>query len=281
MKIIFLGDVVGKPGRKTVRKHLPGLIEMHQPDFVIANAENLAGGKGFNEEKIAEMLSYGVDFFTTGDHVYDDKRGVEYIKSAMCPVLKPANYPEETPGDGWRVIEENGKRLLVVNLIGRVFMKGDFDCPFSALERILSRFCMGGIGEARVEKGQNLSRKEQKVVVDGIFVDFHAEATAEKVALKWAFDGRISALVGTNTHVPTADREVTKKGTAYITDVGMVGAHESCIGVRSDIIIDKFLTQMPRSHRLEEKGVMELNGVVIEIGAAGRAKSIEQVRILE
>ncbi len=259
MKILFIGDIVAKAGRETVRNLLPETIIEHSPDLVIANAENLSHGNGFTPEHINTMQEAGVDFFTTGDHVWGKKKGYERLGEEDFPVIRPENYPKdlEIPGKGYRLIQsKNGQKVLVINLLGRVFMKKDYDCPFKRVDEILEKF----------------STEE----LSAIFVDFHAEATSEKYAMQFYLDGRVSAVVGTHTHVPTADFRILEGGTAVLTDVGMSGAYDSVIGINKDVIINSFLTQMPVKHVPETSGTMVFNYVIIDIdNNTGKALNIE------
>lgn len=259
MKILFLGDIVGRPGRNLVKEVLPGVIKKKKPDLVLANAENLAGGKGINERTVKEMMDVGVDFFTGGNHIFKNPDGLSMLEEGGLPVIRPANFPDGTPGKGWDIIEtKKGKHLLVINLLGQVFMNQFVDSPFRTLEAILSS----------VDPSQ----------YDAALVDMHAEATSEKQALRWAFDGRVSAMIGTHTHVPTADAEISPAGTAFQADAGMNGSLDSCIGVEKEIIIKMFMTQMPVTHQLEKRGRMQFNAVVLDIGADAKAKKISHLR---
>lgn len=259
MKILFLGDIVGRPGRKLVTKVLPSLKKKLKPDIVIANAENLAGGKGTNRKTIDEMRSAGVDFFTGGNHTFAIDQVLELLKDPRSPLVRPANFPPETPGRGFAIVTtKNKKRLLVVNLLGRTFMTHHVDCPFRTLDAIF----------------QQVPRESY----DASLVDIHAEATSEKQALRWYVDGKISLVVGTHTHVQTADADISPHGTAYLTDAGMNGSFDSCLGVQKELIIEKLRSQMPISHELEEKGRMQINGVLVTVAADGKAKSIRLVR---
>ncbi|NQV13737.1 MAG: TIGR00282 family metallophosphoesterase [Parcubacteria group bacterium] len=257
MKILFLGDIVGKGGRRAVKKVLPTWREKYQPDFVIANGENLAHGAGVTEKTIAEMTEVGIDAFTSGNHIFQNKQGVDVLNNKESNIIRPANYPPGAPGIGWKIFPVRTKKILLVNLIGRVFFKDDYDCPFRVADDILE--------ETKSEKP------------DVIFVDMHMEATSEAKALGFHLDGRVSAVVGTHTHVPTADERVLSGGTAYITDVGMAGPQDSVIGAKKEVVTEQFLTQLPFKYDVEEEGVCEVNGVVVEIGAKGKAKKIERV----
>jgi len=245
MKLLFLGDIYGRPGRRVVSDVLPVVRSEMDVDFVIANAENLSGGRGFLPKHISDMKEAGVDFFTSGNHAWDQKEGVEALKNSEFPVLRPANYPEDegVPGDGYRLLEVGGKKLLVINLMGRVFMKLDLDCPFKKADAILS-----SVPDA-----------------DWIFIDFHAEATSEKIALAHYLDGRISALVGTHTHVPTADYRVLSGGTAVMCDAGMNGCVDSVIGMKKENSIKHFLSQLPARNEPADEGVMAFSGILIEL----------------
>ena len=250
MRILFIGDIVGKPGRRAVRRLLPRLREELNPDVILANGENMAGGAGITRETAREMFGLGIAALTTGNHVWDQREAVEYLAEGP-PVLRPINYPPGAPGRGCLTIRVEDKELAVINVQGRVFMRA-LDDPFRAMDAVLSDL-------------QNNPF---------IFVDLHAEATGEKEALGFYLDGRVSAVIGTHTHVPTADARVLPKGTAYITDVGMVGPRDSVIGVDPDAVIKRYLTQM--YHRYEVgKGPVAFNAVLIDLDAAGRATSIQ------
>lgn len=217
------------------------------PDLILANAENLNHGNGFNFASIKEMQACGIDFFTSGNHVWDNPDGVSHLNEADFSVLRPANFPDpETPGRGYQIIEDkNGDRILLINLLGRVFMGKNYDCPFRTADRILEKY-----------KDENLS---------GIFIDFHAETTSEKQAFAFYLDGRASAVVGTHTHVATMDARVLQNGTAYISDVGMTGSYDSVIGAKKELIIKAFLTQLAAKIEPETEGKMLLCGVIVEI----------------
>ena len=226
MKILFIGDIYGRPGRNAVSAILPDLKKDRSIDLVIANAENMRHGKGVNHSNVTEMQEAGVDFFTSGNHIFKDATILDHLADPDYPLLRPANYPDEVPGNGHRVIESpNGKKLLVINVMGRVFMPGDLDCPFREVDKILKDF-----------EGEELH---------GIFVDFHAEASSEKCALGHYLDGRVSAVVGTHSHIPTADQRILNGGTAFQSDVGMTGPLDSVIGADKELVIEHFLIQMP------------------------------------
>ena len=255
MRILFIGDIYGKPGRKAVRHFLPGLRDRYQPDAIIANGENMAGGAGITRDTAREMFDLGIDALTTGNHVWDQREAIEYLDEEPR-IVRPLNWPPGTPGRGWTDVSVGGETLTVVNVQGRVFMKS-LDDPFRGVDAVLNDF-----------NGNK-----------NIFVDFHAEATGEKQALGFYLDGRVSAVVGTHTHVPTADARVLPRGTAYITDVGMVGPRDSIIGSDPGPIIERYLTQMYR--RLEMgRGPIAFNSVFVELDGDGRSTSITLVQDL-
>jgi len=256
VNVLFIGDVVGKPGRRAVRDLLDGLIDAYNIDLVAANAENAAGGFGITYETAAELFDTGVNVLTTGNHVWDKKEAIPLLKEAEH-ILRPANYPVDTPGKGiCTVSTPGGVEITVLNLSGRVFMPS-IDCPFQRIDELL----------------ETLSGRTKCIVVD-----FHAEATSEKRAFALYLDGRVSAVLGTHTHIPTADERILPLGTAYISDLGMTGNEEgSVIGINYDAAIYRFQTQMPVRFDLA-RGVPVLNGAVISIDASsGRALSIERV----
>lgn len=257
MKILFIGDIVGRPGRHLVRDALPRLIDQHMIDLVIANGENAAAGFGLTADVVAELLDMGIDVLTTGNHVWDKRDGLICLEQEPA-LLRPANYPVDVPGRGVGVFRTAaGLSITVVNLEGRVFM-GNLDCPFRKADAILQ-----GLGPG------------QKI----IFVDFHAEATSEKGALAAYLDGRVSAVVGTHTHVQTADERVLPGGTAFISDVGMSGARDSVIGIRKELSIQKFLTQMPVRYEIAKSDPV-LCAVVVSINEdSGQANSIERIQV--
>lgn len=252
MKILFVGDIVGRPGRNALKGHLREILEVRRIDLCIANAENCAGGNGITPPLTQELLDLGVDVLTSGNHIWDKKEILDYINS-QPRLLRPANYPPAVPGKGlYRGSTRNGVAYAVINLQGRVFMPPS-DCPFRTCEAIL---------------------RELDPRVKVILVDFHAEATAEKQSVGWYFDGRVSAVIGTHTHVATADERVLPQGTAYITDVGMTGPHDSVIGVDRGIVMSKFITQIPAKFETAS-GDVRINGVEVNIDSeTGKALSI-------
>jgi metallophosphoesterase (TIGR00282 family) len=252
-RILFVADVVGQPGREGLKSLLPPLRAEFEPDLTIVNGENSAGGFGITAKTAAELRSAGADVITTGNHVWDRSQFVEEI-AGLDYVLRPYNFPPGAPGRGALEVEVDGVRVLVLNLQGRIFLP-DLDDPFRAANEILAAH-----SGARI-----------------VFCDMHAEATSEKVAMGWHLDGRASAVVGTHTHVPTADQRVLPGGTAYVTDVGMVGPRDGVIGVDKGAALDRFLTGMP--HKFETAtGVVTFNSVLVTISRpTGRAKSIQRV----
>ena len=256
--VLFIGDVIGRPGRNALKAFLPGLREKYAPAFVVINAENAAGGVGVTDEFVRDLLGLA-DVLTSGNHVWDKKEALE-ILGREPRLLRPANYPPMNPGKGWIVAKDGaGRKLGVLNLQGRVFMD-PIDCPFRT-------------ADAAVEA----MRAETKAIL----VDLHAEATSEKQAMGWYLDGRVSAVVGTHTHVPTADERILPGGTAYITDVGMAGSEKSVIGIGREEAILRFVTGRP--HRFEPaKDNLVLSAVYVEIdGATGRALSITRELLRE
>jgi len=252
-RILFVADVVGHPGRDAVRALLPGLRKELRPNLTIVNGENAAGGFGLTAKIAAELKGAGADVITTGNHVWAQKEFAGELPN-LERVLRPANYPPTAPGQGWCLVDAGGHQALVMNLIGRIFLDS-LDDPFRAADAILA------------------AHPEAKIV----FCDMHAEATSEKTAMGWYLDGRASAVVGTHTHVPTADGRVLPGGTAYITDVGMVGPRDGCIGMDKDVVIQRFLTGMPNRF-VVASGTVTFNSVLVTINpSTGRAISIQRV----
>jgi len=246
----MIGDIVGQPGRQVVKELLPGLRQQYGFSLVIANAENVAGGLGLTSTTAKELLSAGVDVLTSGNHIWAQKEIIPHLDGEM-PILRPLNYPPGVPGKGYIV----NRQAMVVNLIGRTFM-GDFDCPFRAIDQLLT---------------------EVKPKPPVIIVDFHAEATSEKVAMGRYLDGRVSAVLGTHTHVGTSDSQLLPQGTAYVTDVGMTGPVDSVIGMETEVVIQRFLTGIP--HRMSvAKGKTMFNAVLVRVDEkSGRAISIDRI----
>jgi metallophosphoesterase (TIGR00282 family) len=260
VKLLFIGDIVGNPGRRAVKDLVPGLRERHGLDVVIANGENSAGGSGITPKTAAEIFSAGVDVITSGDHLWDQKEVMELLENESR-FLRPLNYPSGTPGRGGAVFRFKSAAssteivLGIINAQGRTFM-ADLENPFHAVS-------------AEVERLQRETRN--------IFVDFHAEATSEKIALARMLDGRVSAVVGTHTHVQTADEQIFPGGTAYLTDAGFTGPHESVIGREIAPVVQRFLTQMPQRFEVA-RGRVLLQGAIVHIDAInGTATAIERV----
>jgi metallophosphoesterase (TIGR00282 family) len=253
LKLLLIGDVVGKPGRKGLAAAMPELRERYAPDLVIANGENSAGGLGITERTAEEMFSAGVGVITNGNHVYKHRDAYDYLDREER-VVRPANYPRSNPGRGHTIVDVAGRRVCVINLSGAVYLKVARS-PFSEIDALLERLA----GEA-----------------DVFVVDFHAEVTSEKVAMGWHLDGRVAVVFGTHTHVPTADGRVLPGGTAYISDIGMTGARRSVIGVRVEQALESFRTQMPVRFETADEDVWVM-GAAVEVTDDGRATAIEQV----
>jgi metallophosphoesterase (TIGR00282 family) len=256
MKILFIGDIVGNPGRNAVRALLPELKKEKDIGFVIANAENAAGGSGITPRVAQELFESGADVLTAGDHIWK-KRDVLEIIELDRRIVRPANFPSGAPGHGWNVFEaRDGVRVGVINVNGRVFMDA-LECPFRTAKH-----------------AQEILVQETPIII----VDMHAEATSEKVALGWYLDGKVSAVLGTHTHIQTADEKILPAGTAYITDVGMTGPYDSVIGRRVEDVLERFLTAIP--HRFEvAEGNVQLHGVVVDIDpSSGKARGIERIQ---
>jgi 2',3'-cyclic-nucleotide 2'-phosphodiesterase len=256
VNILFIGDIVGKPGRRTVRELLPSLTERFRIDLVVANGENASGGIGISSKAADELLSGGIHVLTSGNHIWKKKEIVPYIDQNP-DLIRPANFPPETPGNGWVIKEtKSGFRIAVLNLIGRIFMEA-VDCPFrKGLE----------------ERGRLI--KETPIIL----VDFHAEATSEKMALGWLLDGKVSAVLGTHTHIQTSDEKILPQGTAYMTDAGMTGPADSIIGVKKEPVIERFLTHRPTKFEVAKRELI-LEGAVVSIDPeTGRATEIIRIR---
>ena len=262
MKIFFIGDIFGRPGRTIVKDLLPQVVREHQPDLIIANGENAAAGFGITPNLAEELFELGIDVITTGNHVWDKREILDYFQHKEGPVasqarrvLRPANYPADMPGTGLYQGTKKGVPYAVINLQGRVFMASNDD-PFRIADALL-----------------------KQVTAKVILVDIHAEATSEKVSFGWYMDGRVTAVIGTHTHIPTADERVLPQGTAYITDVGMTGPYDGVIGVQKELVIGRFLNGMPV--RFEPAtGDVRLCGVLIDCDeASGKARSIQRLML--
>jgi 2',3'-cyclic-nucleotide 2'-phosphodiesterase len=260
LRILLFGDVVGTPGRVVFQKHVERLRNQYKADGIIVNGENSAGGKGITS-KIAKFFRHNhVDVITTGNHIWQHREIYTYLQQSS-DVLRPANYPTECPGKGVVLFNCKGYTIGVLNIQGRVFMQDHLSCPFKTADSQLTYL---------------------KAQTNMVIVDFHAEATSEKAGLAYYLDGRVSAVVGTHTHVQTADERILPKGTAFITDLGMAGALDSMIGMKKESIIRKFITQMPAKFEVESEGPMVLCGVCIEIDVStGKALSIERFRVVD
>lgn len=246
LKILFIGDIYGKLGREAVRQLLPEIKSEEKPDLVIANAENAAHGNDVSLATIKELQSYGIDWFTTGDHAFDNEEQFKLCLAENLPLLRPANYSFGVPGVGAQIIEVGKNKILLINLLGRVFMYQDFDDPFRTLDAVLNEYLA-------------------KFKPSAIIIDIHAEATSEKAGLGHYADGRVSAVLGTHTHVMTADAKLLPKGTAFISDVGMVGALNEIIGLGKENVIKSFLTQISQKKIIPETGEAILNSVLVTI----------------
>jgi len=249
--VLFLGDVIGKPGRRAVAEYL----QKTRADFVVINGENLAGGIGITSRTATEMLALGIDAITTGNHVWKKKEVATYLMEEER-VIRPLNYPGGTPGFGYTVVKKNDLSLCVANIEGRIFMNS-LDCPFRAMEEFLE-----------------VQRPQMPVIVD-----FHAEATSEKIAMGWFLDGKVTALMGTHTHVQTSDNRVLPKGTGYITDAGMTGPADSVIGMDKKGVLERFYTQMPQKFEVGKEDI-EVQGVLLTIERNGK-KCLDITRIRE
>jgi hypothetical protein len=256
MKILFIGDIVGEPGRRAIEELLPGIKKANDIEFVIGNAENVAGGSGVTPSLADELFDHGLDVITSGDHIWKRKEIIDRIDSDRR-ILRPANYPAGSPGSGSTVAKsESGTEVGVINLMGRVFMQ-PLECPFKT-------------AKTEIDKIKNKTRI--------IIVDMHAEATSEKVALGWYLDGQVSAIVGTHTHVQTADEKILPGGTAFLCDAGMTGPLDGVIGRKKEQILARFLTQMPMKFEMAENDI-QLQGAIIDIDEkTGKANSIKRIQ---
>lgn len=257
IRILFIGDIVGKPGRKTLSLLLPSIKEKHKPHITIVNGENAAGGFGITPDVADDIFSMGVDVITSGNHIWDKKEIMEYLDRERR-ILRPANYPDSSPGRGSVILKvDEGRRIGVINLQGRVFME-NIDCPFKAVIKEIEKIS-----------------SETKIII----VDFHAEATSEKAAMGWYLDGKVSAVIGTHTHVQTADERILPEKTAFISDVGMVGSWYSVIGLEKEAVIKRFLTNIPQKFEPATKQ-LKLDGVIVDVDdITGCAINIERLTI--
>lgn len=257
MRILFIGDVMGNSGQKMVQEYLPKLKRKFHPQATIVNAENATRGRGINEKVYKAILSYGADIITMGNHVWDNPEITSFIDSAK-KIVRPANLPaKQVPGVGYVIMQINQQKLAVINMQGRVFMTPSDD-PFSVATGLIEKI-----------------KKE----TDFIFVDFHAETTSEKQAFTWFFDGQLSAVIGTHTHVQTNDARILPQGTAFLADVGMTGPYDGIIGMKRENVIDRFLNQMPTRFEVDEEGRANLSGCLLDLGDDGMAKKIQTIQI--
>ena len=256
MRILFIGDIVGKLGREAISNYLPKLKQTYKPTVTIVNAENAAHGKGLTEKIYKSLLREGVDFMTMGNHTYGQRQIYDFIENANR-MVRPANFPDEAPGVGMRFIQINEIKLAIINLQGRAFMQ-DIDDPFKKADAL--------IAEAQKE-------------TDYIFVDFHAETTSEKNAMGWYLDNRVSAVVGTHTHIQTSDERILPGGTGYITDVCMTGYYDGILGINREEVINRFITSLPQRHVVPDEGRSVLSGVIIDLNKDGKTKRIERILI--
>src|SRR5699024_2064357 len=256
MRILFIGDIVGKIGREAITNYLPKLKQTYRPTVTIVNAENAAHGKGLTEKIYKSLLREGVDFMTMGNHTYGQRQIYDFIENANR-MVRPANFPDEAPGVGMHYIQINEIKLAIINLQGRAFMQ-DIDDPFKKADALVT---------------------EAKKETDYIFVDFHAETTSEKNAMGWYLDNRVSAVVGTHTHIQTSDERILPGGTGYITDVGMTGYYDGILGINREEVITRFITSLPQRHVVPDEGRSVLSGVIIDLNKDAKTKRIERILI--
>lgn len=259
MKILYIGDIVAKIGRRAVSQVLPKLKEEKQIDFVIAQAENMSTGNGISSKAYREMQEAGVDFFTGGNHSFKNPEGVALMEDSKSNIIRPANLEKFTPGRGWQIAETVFGKILIINVLGQTFGGKELRNPLKEIDEILE---------------QNENEK-----LSAIFVDFHGDLTSEKVAVGFYLDGRVSAVVGSHTHVPTADARVLPKGTAHISDVGMTGPIDSVLGVKKEIIIDRWLNNSINKFEWPKTGIVRFSSVLVDIDKDMKAKSMEQILI--
>jgi metallophosphoesterase (TIGR00282 family) len=256
MNILFIGDIVGAPGRRALEELLPRVVDRQFIDLVVANGENASGGLGITPQVADQLLAQGIDVLTSGNHIWKHKEIIPYLESTDR-LLRPANYPPDPPGRGYAIVETAaGEAAAVINLEGRVFMN-PLECPFRTVDRVLEAI-----------------PKEVKVIL----VDMHAEATSEKQAMGWHLDGRVSAILGTHTHVQTADERILPAGSGYISDAGMTGPVDSVIGMKREIILERFLSQRPQPFKVATQNI-QLQGVIVKIDASGRCLEISRVHL--
>jgi len=256
MKILFIGDIVGKPGREIVINKLPDLQKKYKIDFTIANGENLASGKGITPKIYHQMIDAGIDLITGGNHTLKREEILEIIDEDKTQILRPANWPENQPGWGFATLKKDDESLQIINLQGRTFMDETISSPFEGADKILKEY-------------------PSKFTI----VDFHAEATSEKRALAEYLDGRVGAVIGTHTHVATCDEQILKKGTGFITDIGMTGPVDSILGVKKELVLNRFMVNEKEIFEVAEEGPTELDGVMIELNEKGKCASIKRLKV--
>jgi 2',3'-cyclic-nucleotide 2'-phosphodiesterase len=260
MKLLFVGDIVGSPGRDMLREYLPKIKEKYRPHITVINGENSAGGRGITEKIYREFLEWGAQAVTLGNHAWDNRDIFEFIDDAKY-LVRPANFPEGAPGQGMKFLKLNQLEIAIINLQGRTFMNAAIDDPFHTAERLVQE-----------------ARKKTPI----IFIDFHAEVTSEKQAMGWYLDGKVSAIVGTHTHVQTSDSRILPNGTAYLSDVGMTGPYDGILGIEKDPVIHRFLTGLPVRHEVPNTGRTLLSAVLIDIDEkTGLARKIDRILINE
>lgn len=259
LRFLIFGDVMGRPGREAVTRVLADFSKEYEPDSVIVNVENIAHGRGISPASMEEALAWKADVYTTGDHAWDNTRGVELLDDKKLPIIRPANYPNDVPGRGWHTFNIGARQVAVINLQGQVFFKNDPINPFTEFNQLMQQPEIAGS--------------------DIVLVDFHAEATSEKRGFGWHADGRASAVWGTHTHIPTADAQILPEGCGYISDVGMCGLHNSVIGIDREGPVKGFLTQMKIKQTLDSGGPLEVNALLVDIDPAkSRTISIALIR---
>lgn len=256
MRILFFGDIVGSPGRTAIQENMARIKDKYHPNFVIANGENAASGRGINEKITKELFGLGIQVITMGNHTWDQRDIFDFIDK-YPNLIRPANFPDG-PGKGYTIIKFNTYKIAIINLQGRTFLP-PIDCPFTKVNKLID---------------------EIKSITPNIIVDFHAEATSEKQAMGWFLDGRVTAVVGTHTHVQTSDQRILPNGTAYITDIGMCGPYDGILGMRKEEVLQKFITALPQRFEVDKDGRWQINAVIIDIDMeTGKAKKIEKIRI--
>jgi len=257
IKILFIADIVGRAGRKTINEVLPELKKEQEVDFVIANCENITSGNGMTKGTLDEMVEAGIDFFTTGNHIWKKPEFFVELEKKETPVVRPANYPDTSPGEGYKIVKTPFGKVLIINLLGREGINANVESPFTSIDEILAK---------------------TKRKYDFSIVDFHAEMTSEKVAMGFYLDGKVNAVLGTHTHVATADERILPKGTAYVSDAGMTGTQNSILGVKTDIIIRRFTLGLPEKFQQETEGPRVFDSILLELDKKGKIHSVRRVR---